>query len=610
MSSWLRSLLITFIVTAFSFLTLTAWYWMNFKEPATEKIYLLRQVMPAVEQLLEAHDDPQAANLLDKVPFKVVVTDTAKHVIISNIAKTPRQRRDLGLQALQSKGLQNFLINQESYLRFYYQEPLEIWDLNLLFLLIFGLLLGLIATLWDYLQRMHLENQTDTLVYLSQQHRDNTDDDDDEEFLALEAEHKQLKAALKAAQEKLSQTDIQIKKDQDNLALQNTLSKVQKSYQSAQHTIKELEQSLESTQAEALIWQNKEQLFAQKELEQEQEITRLHQEQQSLNRELEQAQKRLESGEHDSAQLHETWQEIERLRRAEMDLLKREELWQKEKQRVLGLMHEKEEQSEVLKQRLTSARQKIRALSVAYKKVLESNLNLPEDLIEFKEILDGLIEEKDLIEQENVNLRIDLADKESETRRLKTELGIRAERLEQAKRMIDELSQNLHKNERELGLLSETLDDKMHDLERVKSLHSEEQQILEEMTQERDSLRIRLSDSESEIEELKTLSNSLRFEKEQLEQQVESVDLPAYALEIEQLKQSLHLMNLQQQRRSQTVETLKSKLKEGEEIYKRLKRHTEAQEQELRNLQQDMGRYRSEMLLMEKKLGQQDQSKG
>lgn len=604
MSSWLRSLLITLGTAVLIFLSLSAWYWLRFKEPPQNQLYLLRRAMPAVEQLLDAHEDAQAAALLDKIPFKIVVSDLGQQALTSNLGNTLRLRRELGQQALKSKSLENFLIEPDGDLRFYYREPLQIWDHNLLFPLIFGLLLGLIAALWDFLQGQQLENQTDALILMNQQYREEDEEDEDERE-ALEAQVLDLQKQLESLQQKRIETGPspqQQRLEQELSEAQQKILNQEKTLTALRKEHHEQAEDLKQLRHQAQDWQNQETAFKrQQELDQE-EITLLYQEQQRLTRDLEQAHERLDKLGQETTQLHEAWQEIERLRLEQTELLRKEELWQNEKQRVLGLIHEKEEQSAEAQKRLNSARQKIRELSVAYKKLLESNLNLPEDLVEIKNVIDGLIEEKDLVEQENAHLQIDLADRDSEIKRLRTELSIRAERLEQAQKMIDELSQHLNKNERELGLLSETLEDKMHDLERIKDLHDEDQQVLEELTQERDSLRTRVADMQSEMEELRHSKNQLLFAKEQLEEQLESLDVPSYDLEIEQLKKSLHLMGLQQQRRTQTVETLKEKLKDGENLYKRLKKHAETQEQEIRNLQQDIGRYRSEIQLLEKKL--------
>ena len=246
----------------------------------------------------------------------------------------------------------------------------------------------------------------------------------------------------------------------------------------------------------------------------------------------------------------------------------------------MGLMHEKDEKSNKAEDRLKEARKKIHELSVAYKQQLETIQNLPDSMKEVHAVLAMVIDEKDQIEHENAELRLDMAEKESELHRMQTELGVRHARLEESKRMIEELSDNLRSNERELGLLSDTLDDKLHDLERLKDIHHEETQILEGVTQERDNLRLQITELESRLEHLQADHNALVLERDELTLQLEEIDVDAYELEIEQLRQSVKLMGQQQQRRVDVVETLKTKLKEGEALYNRLKSHAEQQEEE------------------------------
>ena len=83
---------------------------------------------------------------------------------------------------------------------------------------------------------------------------------------------------------------------------------------------------------------------------------------------------------------------------------------------------------------------------------------------------------------------------------------------------------------------------------------------------------------------------------------VPEVDSDQFQLEIEQLRQSMQLMGAQQQRRNKTIEELKDKLKQGEQLYNRLKKYSEGQSQDLQMLKQEAERYRSEIQLLEDKV--------
>ena len=154
--------------------------------------------------------------------------------------------------------------------------------------------------------------------------------------------------------------------------------------------------------------------------------------------------------------------------------------------------------------------------------------------------------------------------------------------------------------------MGETLEDKLLDLDRIKDLHDEDQQVLEATSQERDQLRLRLADLHMELEALREEKSHLLYAKDLLEQQLERIDIEAYQLEIDQLRQSLQLMTQQQQRRSQTIEDLQKKIKESDQLYQKLKRHAEAQDKDMRHLQQEITMYHSEIGLLRDKLNQQD----
>ncbi|PKL76771.1 MAG: hypothetical protein CVV27_08550, partial [Candidatus Melainabacteria bacterium HGW-Melainabacteria-1] len=605
MPAFLRSILITLGVTLFTFLALSGWYWLQFKQPAPEYQRLLKRALPAVEQLLDANQFEQASALLDKLPFQVVLADSGRQAMTSNLAKTENERRTAGQRALDRQLLPSMLPSDSGELHLYYQLPANWLDLHLLFPLFFGLLLGLVAALWDFLQQIHLEDQTDTLILLSQR----PDLPKDQEGHALEAAHasaheaeehlqarietleqqnKSLQAALHKAKQWAPEApaadpraqDSQIHKLEQQLGERDAaLTLARQAEKRLNEQRAELEARLQGFKQQLGERESENRALKQKETDQEAELTRLHQTLQRQQRDLETARSRIDELEAQAAQLHEAWREIAQLRTAQAELLQREEIWKKEKQRVLALMHEKEEALEQGKEKLKAARQKIHELSVAYKKQLEMAQYLPEDLSDARDVMGTLIEEKDRIEHENVQLQIELADRNSETARLRKELEVRALRLQEAQKLIEDLSEALRKHERELGLLSETLSDKLKDLDRLKDLHDEKVQVLEETMQDRDRLRLRLSELQNEVEALREDKGRLLYAREQLEEQLQGIDVAAYQLELEQLRQSLQLMGQQQQRRSQAVEELKSKLKQGEELYMRLKRHADAQEQ-------------------------------
>lgn len=618
-----RSLLISLGVALVTFLSIAGWYWIQFKRPSEESLFSLRRVMPVVEKLLENHEDAKASSLLDRLPLRVVVTDNGLQAQASNLGGPLKSRLEAGQQAVRTGVLTRWLGSPNGQLLFYYELPNDWLDAQLLFPLTLALLLGALAGISDFLQGQRQVDQTEALLMLSHlpgvSHAAAAEAEEKTEHTTriheLEAQNRSLQAALTQArrwvlaapdedvrklQQQLRQSEISL--GERELRVQALLSSEQK----LQEQKTELETKARSWEDRALERGAEARSLRQQHQQQEEEITRLHQDAQRQARDLESARQRLHELSGQSSQLHEAWQEITALRANQLELLQREESWGKEKQRVLALLHEKEESLEQSRDRLKAARQKIHELSVAYKKQLEVSHHLPADLDDARTVIGSLIDEKDRVEHENVELSIELADKTSETARLRKELEVRAQRLEEAQHLLEELSEALRQHERELGLLSETLTDKLGDLDRIRDLHDEKARVLEITTQERDFLRTRVADLQTEADLLRDEKLLLREAKLQLEAQLASIDVAAYQLEIEQLRQSMQLMGQQLQRRTQTAETLKTKLKEGEELYNRLKRHSDTQQQDVRRLQQEIAMYQSELNLLQKKLEQAD----
>lgn len=625
MPGFLRSILIMLGVTVFSFLAVSSWYWTQLRQPAPEISSLLQKAVPAVERMLDQQQDDKAAALLDKLPFKVVVADPTGQALTSNLARSSAERQASGERALKNNLLGRSISSTNGLLTFYYDPPGTTLDPQLLFPLLFSLLLGLLATLWDFLQRIHQVDQTDALLMLSHlpgvahhehehpdEHKSKAHDGDLQARVhELEQKNRSLNAALLKAKQW-----VPAGPDEDTRSLSLQISKLESQLHEREQKFQQAEQ------AEARIRQQKTELETQTETfkqqaekreaeakalrsehqKQEAEITRLHQDSQRLQRDLTTVQARLSELEPQTTQLHEAWQEISSLRGSQDEVLAREAAWKKEKQRVLGLMHEKEEALKEARERLQQSRQKVHELSVAYKKQLELVQNLPEDLNDARQVLDSLLDDKDQIEHENVQLQLELADRSSEVSRLRKELEIRASRLQEAQKLIEDLSGELRKHERELSLLGETLSDKLLDIDRLKDLHDDKVQVLEITTIERDQLRMRLDELSTEVEHLRADQGGLIYERDQLQEKLSNIDVAAYELEIEQLRQAMQLMTQQQQRRVQALEQLKTKLKEGEELYARLKRHSEAQERDIRKLQQEVGVHQSEIHLLRDKL--------
>ncbi len=609
MSNLLRAFCIFAALTLALFLPLGGWYWTGFREVPTSEITPLTQAIPRLSRLLREHEDESVEEYLGKMRMTVIVADAGGVAITSNLGDSGNQHQQQGAVVLRNEALP-FVASAEGDYRFYYRTPVRWLDFNLLFPLLLSVIVGLLASLWDYLQRERFNDQTDTLILLNQQQQD--EDENKQRLKALQAENKQLKLQVERLEsgapkplsrataaladiEKLQTSLKQMQSQNDALRKKLAHTRNQPHDDELHQELTELSKSLATTQ-------DYEQALRQQIVEYEEQLQLMYEHQKRLQSDFEQAQEREQNAKGQLKQLHELEQSVLTFKQQHERLLQKEEQWSKEKRKLMVLGHEKEEQNKKLRDQMKNAREKLRSLSVAYKKLNEKVDNLPASLEEAQSIIQALIDAKDEIEHANLNLNLDKAERSSEIHRLYQELNTRAERLTQAQTLIEELAEELKKHQREMALLSETLEDKLTDLEFAQDLHDEDQQVLVSITQERDLLRL-------EMEQLKDTSDLLRedkarlaFENQSLEEKIETLDVDQFQLEIEQLRQSMQLMGAQQQRRNKTIEELKEKLKQGEQLYNRLKKHSEGQSKDLQMLKQETDRYRSEIQLLEDKV--------
>lgn len=609
MSNLLRAFCVFAAVTLGLFLPLGGWYWFGFQKPPTSQLNLLKQAMPQLSRMLQAHEDEEVEQSLAQLDMTVIIADAGGVAITSNLGNNSIQYQQQGAFVLNNESLP-FLTSDQGDYRFYYRVPLQWLDFNLLFPLFFSCIVGLLAALWDYLQRERLNDQTDTLILLNQQQQD--EDENKQRLRVVQAENKQLKIQLMqqggaapkplvransalADVEKLQNSLKQMQSQNDALRQKLAHAKDQPHDDELHKDLSKLSQSLATTQ-------DYEQALRQQIVEYEEQLHLMYEHQKRLQNDFEQAQEREQSAKSQLKQLHELEQSVVNFKQQHAHLLKKEEQWSKDKRKLMVLSHEKEVQNKKLREQMKATRERLRELSVAYKKLNEKVDNLPASLAEAQSIIHALIEAKEDIEQANLGLNLDKAERSSEIHRLYNELNTRAERLTQAQNMIEELAEELKKYQREMVLLGETLEDKLVDLELAQDLHDEDQQVLASITQERDRLRLDLDQLKDGLDVLREDKAKLAFEKQSLEEKIESLDVDQFRLEIEQLRQSLQLMGAQQQRRNKTIEELKEKLKQGEQLYNRLKKHSEAQSQELQSIHQESDRYRSEIQLLEDKI--------
>lgn len=609
MSNLLRALCIFAAVMLGLFLPLGGWYWIGFREAPVSQLAPLKRAIPRLSRMLQAHEDKKVEQFLSQMNMTVIVTDAGRVAITSNLGKNSDQHQQQGAFVLKNEVLP-FVASDKGDYRFYYRTPLLWLDLNLLFPLLLSCLVGLLAAVWDYLQRERFNDQTDTLILLNQQQQD--EDENKQRLKSLQAENKQLKSQIlqldAGAPKPLSRStaalaDIEkLQTSLQQMQAQNDALRKKLSHTRDQPHDNELHQELTVLSKSLATTQDYEQALRQQIVEYEEQLHLMYEHQKRLQADFEQAQEREQNAKVQLKQLHELEQSVLTFKQQHERLLQKEEQWGKEKRKLMVLNHDKEEQNKKLREQMKHAREKLGSLSIAYKKLNEKVDNLPASLEEAQAIIHALIEAKDEVEHANLSLNLDKAERSSEIQRLYQELNTRAERLTQAQQMIEELAEELKKHQREMALLSETLEDKLIDLELAQDLHDEDQQVLVGITQERDQLRLEMEQLKDSLDALREDKARLAFEKQSLEEKIETLDVDQFQLEIEQLRQSMQLMGAQQQRRNKTIEELKDKLKQGEQLYNRLKKYSEGQSQDLQMLKQEAERYRSEIQLLEDKV--------
>ncbi|PIQ23397.1 hypothetical protein COW36_15850 [bacterium (Candidatus Blackallbacteria) CG17_big_fil_post_rev_8_21_14_2_50_48_46] len=629
MSVLLRALA-TFLGSAFLlFAGFTGWYVWNFQDSSAQPLYRLRPLVSEISRAVVNENRAQLDKMLAGLPFQTVVTDADGEIMGSNLpAVSAQARREQARKALQDQTLNSQLQTPDGLARIYYQQS-GFWNPVLWFPLIFSLLLGLCLSFWDYLKGTQSEEPVGEIRILTRQALAETDPDQE----AWEDEKHRLQAKINGLQKQLETTEQLLEQARLNLhqvrehpvasAAPEALKTLEKELEQARQQLKrqgeshQLHEQLEKHWHEKQEqWQKEQQALRQNLREQELAQARLQKQNTRLEDELAQAQlserektRQLEQNharllelEDINRQLYEAYQEIEKLRKSELDLMRREDLWHKEKQKLLGVLGEREQQLDETRNRLSQSRVKLRELSVAYKRQLELGLNMPDDLIEARNLLEHLIADKDVVEQENAQLQVELGDKHSEINRLRKELETRATHLQESERRLEEREKELKKLRLELELVGDTLSDKLMDLDRLSRTHSEDTLALEELIQERDQLKTRLLDLETRIEALNEEKALLLFEKDTLAEKLEGIDIQDYELQIEQLKQSLQVMGSQQQRKQQAIQTLKEKLQQGGDLYEKLKRHVEGKEREIARLHEDLERKESIIHLLDQKL--------
>lgn len=630
MTAPLRALLIFLGSTLLIFAGFWGWFIWNFQDRSIQPQYRLQPLIPDISRAVANDDASQLYLLLKPLPFRVVIADPDGRILATNLpATSPAARLRAAQEALRAQDFNASLRTPDGLALIYYTEVSDFWHPVLWFPLVFSLLLGLCFSLWDYLRCRELE-QVEEIHILARECSPVTGDEpehDAEEWARLQGKITLLQKQLEFSEKRLTETRLTLHRLQEKQAQTSTAEQgsdqERLQQEKLQFQLKQLQEQLSTQEELEQYWRDKQdawlrerQELRQQQTLQEQELQRLNrltgqleternrlqQLDQEQKRQLSELQTRLLEWEDINRQCYEAYQEIEKLRKSEWELLHREELWQREKQKLIAILGEREQLLKETRTRLSQSRQKLREISIAYKQALELGVNMPDDLIAARRLLEHLIADKDSIERENAQLQVELGDKQSEIHRLRKELETRAQHLQEADHRIEELEKELKKLRLELELLGETLSDKLLDLDRLSHAHSEDTLAMEGLMQERDVLKVQLQELEDRLQQQEEARALLLFEKEALAEKLEAIDVQDYELQIEQLRQSVQVMGVQLQRKQQAIETLKQKLQQGADLYEKIKHQVEARDRQIRHLKAEMERKDSIIRLLEQKL--------
>lgn len=629
MAAQLRALLVLVAITVVTFIGMSLWYGLNFRPSDEQQVARLKGVVMDVAVAVRDHDDERLNQLLDRLSVRGVVLGPERQVISSNLSlRTQRQRIKEGEEALNDKQLNasEVLPGGQGYL--YYRLEKSWLDGNLIFPLLFSLLLGLILSLREFLLGAKIESQERAIGELTDYQALHHTEQLEQRVAELRQQVRGLQTQLQASSERAREAEKLAAQRAEQLKrreqpthderlelerLKNEVQRLDKTLQAAQiheTTLQQLETHLKEKNA-ALSQDLKTQqrdiqgLAAEKE-RLEAEITQLHQAEKQQAQTIVRLREREKELEAKSLEAHDLRLALHAEERAVADLLRKQEDQAGERIKLLSLMGEQQKRIDEQNNRLDEAKHKLHDLSVAYKQQLELNAHLPDDWAEVREQMALLIAEKDSVEHENGSLAIELQDKLSEINRLRKELEARHITLEDLERTNQAQQERLERLQNELSLLGDTLSDKLQDLELLQEDQDSHEIMMAELISDRDRYKLRNEDLENRIMTLFQQKESLQADKLQLQEKLAAINEERYQFQIEQLKQSVQMLNTEQQKRSGAIAELKTKLQQGADLYDRLKRLTENKDRENARLHQEIERYQSMIALMEDKLAIQD----
>lgn len=592
------------------------WYSLFFKQSPGIPDVLIR----AKSELLTKTQgsEIELANYLDQFSMPLIITEN-NMVLSSNLGESLHERNTNASAALKETGrFSKWTLSSQVAL--YYQTPSGIFESVLLFPLVFSVLLGLLFSLFVYLNARRIASMEDTLREM----RDEIDlHISDEELDALKERLAFLQTSLKEAhrlkgslEDKNQILKAQIERLETRIqqapAAQSGAPLPHKLYDQIQ-ILKEKQQLL---QQEKLTLKSQHQ-FLKKELlsvqtdkdhlgaelkEKKQALAKLTQKDTAQAQVIDRLKKRIDELEQVSQQIYEAYQLIQDLQTERQKLKSSEQHWKHEKNKLIQVLNDKDAEIDEHSQKLEKAIEQLRKLSTAYKQKVELVQALPEDIHQVKSNFEDLIAQKDTYEKQNAKLQLDLVDKQSEIQRLRRELGNRQTRNQTLELHLQQLEKDFKTLHRELHLLEDALLDKLVDLERLQLNYGKDKQLYFELTQERDLYKTQLQDSQTAYEKLKAEYASHLSDYEQLQAKMDEIDVLKHQFQVDQLKQSVQMLTAQKKDKDTALKQAHQNAVENKALIQSLQKNLVVKQEEIQSLHQEIERLGSMLKLMEKKL--------
>lgn len=590
--------------------------WLNFSPASQIQAAQVEFLAEQLGEFIEINDQTKINRLIDQYPFAVIVTDDERDPITSNLSPKENQRALAAKEALQSNTYRGPIKLSNGQGSIFYQHKGDSFLPQLLWPAVASLFFGGVCALYFWSINEKIMMQDTTIAELSAMNnlhpthkyetkiaeleRRNQYLTDKNQQLSYQAHQQELQIAKFKKNSDLEQhhepepgivdttkpqTDKlrhDLRRSQDNLlTLEQLHEHLKIKYEDIQKQTRQLQQDLRG-QTELLLKADQERLSHEKLVSEK-------------NRKIAQLEEQLL----ETAPLQ---VEVKLLQKSNQELSLKQQRWEKEEEKYFNLLAEKDETIKNKDIKLADQKDKLRELSISLKKHIEMIQCLPENLQDAQQTIGLLIEQKDKLEHENGELRLDVTTKISETNMLKRDIEDKQQRLLEYNQQLLTSERDTANLSQELKRLSETLSQKIEEIAMTNANHDEMQQNLQNMLLERDQDKQALSDLQDQLQLSHIKNQQLAFDKEILQEQVDKFEAAQYEFKLQQLSRSLQMMHTDQQKKQEQIKRLTEQARYAVQLGERLKQESERKDERLEHLQHELQKSHSKLSMLKKKM--------